>query len=92
MKTRGELKAMAKQQIKGNIGGLFLILLLAGLISGILSIIPVVGSLASLVIYPALMFGVTLAFYKLSKDASYKPVASDVFAGFSNFSSAFRVY
>ena len=34
MKTRKELKTMAKQQIKGNIGMLFVIMLIIGVISG----------------------------------------------------------
>lgn len=92
MKTRSELKALAKQQIKGNIGGLFLLSLIVALISGVCSIIPVVGSIASLVITPALSFSVILAYYKLSLGNGYKPDAGEAFGGFSNFTGAFRVY
>lgn len=92
MKTRSELKALAKQQIKGNIGGLFLLSLIVALISGVCSIIPVVGSIASLVITPALSFSIILAYYKLSLGNGYKPDAGEAFGGFSNFTGAFRVY
>ena len=40
MKTRAELKEMAKQQIKGNIGMLFVIALIIGAISGVAGAIP----------------------------------------------------
>ena len=92
MKTRSELKALAKQQIKGNIGGLFLLSLIVALISGVCSIIPVVGSIASLIITPALSFSIILAYYKLSLGNGYKPDAGEAFGGFSNFTGAFRVY
>ena len=92
MKTRSELNALAKQQIQGNIGGLFLLSLIVALISGVCSIIPVVGSIASLVITPALSFSIILAYYKLSLGNGYKPDAGEAFGGFSNFTGAFRVY
>lgn len=92
MKTRSELKALAKEQIKGNIGGLFLLSLIVGLISFVCSIIPVVGSIAAFVITPALSFSVILAYYKLSQGNGYKPDAGDAFVGFSHLSGAFRVY
>lgn len=92
MKTRSELKKMAKQQIKGKIGSLFLVALIIYGISIVASAIPLVGSIASLIISPALTFGMYLVYYKLSKDENYKPDAGDAFGGLKNLTGAFRVY
>ena len=52
--NRAELKAKAKEQIKGKIGILFLITLIIGAITGVVSgFIPVVGAIAVAVVTPA---------------------------------------
>ena len=51
--NRATIKAVAKQQIKGNIGIMFLVTLLVGLISGALVAIPVVGAIADALIVGA---------------------------------------
>lgn len=94
MKTRAELKAMAKEQIRGNIGILFVITLiiaavsaLAGLVCGL---IPVVGPFVSaIVITPAFAISVLRIYLNMAK--GQKPVAGDSFAGFNDFWSAFKV-
>ena len=43
--NRAEIKSLAKQQIKGNIGTLFLVSLVVALVSYALNLIPVAGSL-----------------------------------------------
>ena len=92
MKTRKELKQLAKEQIKGKIGILFLITLIIGLLGMAISAIPVVGTIASLIITPALEFSAVLVYWNMSKDPEYQPAVGDVFKGFSNFANAFRVY
>lgn len=95
MKTRAELKAMAKQQIKGNIGILFVVMLVIGVISGlaslVLSLIPVVGSLAStLLVTPAFAIS-TIRIYQglvLGK----RPEVGDAFSGFDDFWTACKAY
>ena len=92
--NRAELKAKAKAQIKGKIGILFLITLIIGLISGaasyVLSLIPVVGSLAS-VILVAPAFGLSTARIYLSVIAGNTPEAKDSFCGFDDFWSAVQL-
>ncbi len=85
---RATLKSMAKSQIKGNIGILFLITLLAGIVSAALNMIPLVGSIASLLITPAL----TLAMYGiyLNLTNGVKPEIGDLFSQIKNFWPAFK--
>ena len=94
MKTRAELKAMAKEQIKGNVGILFVITLiiavLSGLATAILSLVPVFGSLAAMVIVtPA--FAISIARIYLNLVKGQKPEIKDSFSGFNDFFSAFKV-
>lgn len=84
MKSRAELKALAKQQIKGNIGGLFLIALVIAAISVVCSFVPVIGSLASFIVTPALTFSTFRVYYKLSNNKNnngpvYRPSVGDAF-------------
>ena len=88
MKTRAELKALAKQQIKGKIGILFLISLVIAIISGAASSIP----FASIIVDPALMLSTYLIYCKLSSINDYRPEVSETFGGFSNVLGAMRVY
>ena len=88
--NRAELKAMAKAQIKGKIGILFLIPLIVGLIGGALSLIPVIGSIASLVLSPALVLSLVRVYLNMVKDIK-QPEVSDTFSGFDDFWAAFKV-
>lgn len=88
MKTRAELKALAKQQIKGKIGILFLISLVIAIISGAASSIP----FASIIVDPALMLSTYLIYCKLSSINDYRPEIGETFGGFSNVLGAMRVY
>ena len=92
--NRAELKDLAKEQIKGKIGILFLITLLIGLISGaataVLSVIPVVGSLAAaIVVTPAFTLSIYRV-YLLVADGT-TPEVKDTFSGFDDFWSAFKL-
>lgn len=87
--NRAELKSLAKQQIKGNIGTLFLVSLVIALVSYALNLIPVVGSIASLLLAPALSLA-AVAIY-LNMTAGKKPSVGDVFSKFDQFWPAFKV-
>lgn len=92
--NRAELKAMAKAQIKGKIGILFVITLIiaavAGVASWLLSLIPVVGPIAAaIIVTPA--FSLSVVRIYLGVTAGKKPQAGDSFCGFDDFWSAFKV-
>lgn len=91
--NRAELKALAKQQIKGNIGILFLIMLIIGLISFgaglVLGFIPGGSLISSIIITPA--FALSLVTVYLNLAAGKKPEAGDAFLGFKDFWGAFKV-
>ena len=91
--NRAELKAAAKEQIKGKIGILFAITLIIGLISGVaswvLSFIPAGSLIASIVITPAFTISLTRVYLNVVK-GEY-PNVGDAFSGFDDFWSAFKV-
>jgi len=68
------LKSMAKEQISGKIGVLFLCMLIVCAVSSVCSAIPVAGGIISLIISPVLSFGLILNFLQISrgKDADVK--------------------
>lgn len=93
--TRQQLKAMAKEQIKGNIGILFLIMLIIAVISGVAStvcaVIPVVGPfIPVIIITPAFAISTIRVYQGLA--IGKKPQASDAFSGFDDFWSAFKAF
>ena len=93
MKTRAELKAMAKQQIKGNIGMLFVVTLIIGAVSAIAGavagVVPGVGLAVSVVVTPALSLSLVRVYLALA-NAGKKPEAKDAFTGFDDFWTAFK--
>lgn len=87
---RAELKSLAKQQIKGNIGILFVIALIAVAVAGLANVIPVVGSVAMVfVITPA--FVITLVIIYLRLTQGVKPEIGELFAHFNKFWGSFKV-
>lgn len=94
MMNRVELKTLAKAQIKGKIGILFLITLIIGLISGVagflLAMIPVVGPIAaSIIITPAFTLSVVRIYMLVVRGG--QPEVKDSFSGFDDFWAAFKV-
>lgn len=87
--NRAELKAAAKEQIKGKIGILFVINLIVIAVSGLLNVIPGIGSIASMLITPALSLSLTLVYLGLAKGVT--PKAADAFSGVEDFWCAFKV-
>ena len=92
--NRAELKSMAKGQIKGKIGILFVISLIIGVLSAlaslVLSFIPFVGSLAAaIIVTPA--FSLSLVRVYMNLTAGGAPEVKDAFSGFDDFWAAFKV-
>ncbi len=92
--NRFELKESAKSAIKGNIGILFLITLIIGVVSFIanlvLGLIPVIGSVAaSVIVTPAFTLSVIRVYLNVAKGIT--PAAGDAFSGFDDFWAAFKV-
>lgn len=86
MKTRAELKAYAKAQIKGNIGILFLIYLIIALIIGAVNGIAGIGQVAALIISGPFALSMVLIYFNLA--AGIKPQVADTFKGFNDFWTA----
>ena len=74
MFDRAELKAVAKSQIRGNIGIIFVCALLAGLIIGISSVVAWLTA-------PAFLISFIMIFLNLSNGV--RPEISHIFGGFS---------
>lgn len=91
--NRAELKAAAKEQIKGKIGILFVITLIIGLISGVagalLNLVPGGGLVASIIITPAFTLSLVRVYIALFKGEGVE--IRDAFSGFDDFWAAFKV-
>lgn len=78
--TRVELKSAAKEQIKGNIWTLFLMMLIVVALAFVCNLIPYVGGIISFIITPAFSISLCMAYLKLTKQE--KVEVGDVFEGF----------
>ncbi len=87
MFTRVELKEAAKQQIRGNIGMLFVITLVASLILSAASFV-VVGTL---LLSGPIMLGLAMIYLKLVRSAE-KPSMESLFSGFNQFGQSLALY
>ena len=88
--SRQELKAKAKEQIKGNIGILFVMMLIVGAVGGLANVIPVVGSIAAaIVVIPAFSIAMVIVYLKLV--SGVKPEIAELFQHFNKFWAAFKV-
>jgi uncharacterized membrane protein len=91
--NRAELKATAKNQIRGKIGILFVITLIIALISGVagavLSFIPGGSIITTIIITPAFTLSMTRVYLNVIKGV--QPKAGDAFSGFDDFWAAFKV-
>lgn len=86
--VRSTLKRMAKEQIKGNIGILFLITLVMILVYMGLGMIPLVGFVASILVMPAIYLAMYGIYINLTN--GIKPQVSDLFSQLRNFWPAFK--
>ena len=90
MPTRAELKSKAKAQISGNIGILFLIFLIFGVMMGVISFIPIIGTIAIYLTMGPFLLGIYMIFLNLGK--SIRPKVGDLFEGFRYFGKALALY
>ena len=84
---RATLKSDAKRQIKGNLGILFLIMLLSSLIGGGISVVPVVGGVAAMFVNAAFSLAMVSIYMNLTE--GIRPKVGDLFSQFRNVISAF---
>jgi len=80
--VRAEMKAAAKEQIRGKIGTLFVITLIIALIGIGCGFVPFIGSIASFIIIPAFALSLCMIYLKITKKEDVS--VGDGFAGFSN--------
>ena len=89
--NRQELKARAKEQIKGKIGILFLITLIVGAVAFAASLlagfIPFAGYAVTIIVTPALSLSLIRVYLMVIR--GLKPDAKDSFSGFDDFFSGF---
>ena len=78
--TRAELKAKAKAQLQGKIGKIFLCMLIVVAISAACNLVPGIGTIASIIIAPALSIGLYLVFLDMTYGKD--PEVSTLFNGF----------
>ena len=90
MINRLELKTLAKEQIKGNVGILFVIMLIAVGITLVASYVPIFGFFATFVLTPA--FELSIMMIYLDMTHGIKPVVSRVFDGFYDLWSVVKLY
>lgn len=84
--NRAELKAAAKEQIKGNIGMLLLCSIIIFAISFAAGFIPVVGGVVTLVVTPSLSVGLCLVYLGLTE--GQKAEVGTLFKGFQYLGKA----
>lgn len=93
--NRTEIKNLAKEQIRGNIGILFVITILIAVISflanTIIGIVPYVGPIAS-VLFVTAPFLLSQYIIYLNLTNGKRPEIKDAFSGFNDFFSAFKTY
>lgn len=89
--TRQELKARAKEQIKGNIGQFFLISLVANLIAFALALIPIIGSIASVVVSAAISLAIHIIYLNLC-GGGIRPSVGALFDNSTDCWSATKLY
>lgn len=82
MPSRAQIKELAKAQIKGNIGILFVCILIVGLLTGA-SVIAAVGPI---LLAPPLMISIVRIYLNLIKGT--KPEVGHIFTGFDVFVQA----
>ena len=66
--TRIELKSAAKEQIKGKIGILFVMMLIIAALGVACAFIPVIGTIGALIITPVFEISLCMVYLKLTKD------------------------
>ena len=90
--TRAQLKAMAKAQIEGKIGSLFVITLVYSLVTTVAGSIYGIGPLVSaFVISPAITIAMTVIYLSIARFPDYRPKVSHLFEHFDKFWLSFKI-
>ncbi len=79
--SRAELKTVAKEQIKGKIGILFVMFLIIFAIMFVCAFIPMIGGIASFIITPAFSLSLCMIYLSLTKKEEIG--VGDLFKGFN---------
>lgn len=85
-----EIRAKARAQLKGKWGTPILVCLLYMVISGVISVIPGIGSIAALILAGPLMLGFIIFFVKVASGEQAE--VGNLFEGFNNFVPAMALY
>ena len=88
MKTFGELKTLAKAQINGKIGVLFVIYLIVIGITLVVGFVPVFGSIANFILGSMFSLGVSWVFLKIARGEEIS--VRDIFYGFEDLWTAIK--
>lgn len=88
MKTRSELKALAREQIKGKIGLLFVMFLIIFGLFIVGSLVPILGNIVSGILGAAFTLGLTKVFLKVVNGEEI--TVGNVFYGFEDLWTAFK--
>lgn len=86
MINRADLKARAKQAMKGNMGMLIVCMVIVSALTGVCNIIPYVGMIASICITGPLSLGSAYIYLNLTR--GYGPDVNVLFSGFKRFVDA----
>ncbi len=79
--TRMELKSKAKEQIKGKIGTLLVMMIIICAIMLVCGFVPFVGAIVSFVITPAFSLSICMVYLAITRDESIS--VTDAFKGFN---------
>lgn len=77
--TRAELKSMAKEQMHSKLGMLIVIILLIGVVTFAISLIPVLGAIIAFIITPAFSLSLCMVYLRVAKKEEIQ--ISDAFKG-----------
>lgn len=84
--NRGVLKSRTKDQLRGKWTTTVLIVLIYLVISGGVSIFPILGAVANIIISPVLLYGLNYHYIRVAR-REFADVG-DLFVGFKNFGNA----
>lgn len=87
IKPNSEIRAAARENLKGNWGTAVLLFLIYGIIAGIPGAIPYIGPVISILIIGPLMLGLIGCFVRLIRSEPFQ--FEGMFDGFKNFTTAF---
>lgn len=90
IRSRGELKQEALQQLKGNWGKAVAVALIVMAVGILISLVPKVGDLIQFIVAGPLTLGMVAFFLRLIRREPYE--VQDIFSGFTRFVPSFLLY